>query len=50
MDAKVISLSAIHTKRMLILDILEVLKKHTDVVHPMRQKEILAALNPEFVC
>ena len=41
-------MSAIHTKKMLILDILEVLKQHTDAEHPMTQKEIIAALNSEY--
>ena len=41
-------MSAIHTKKMLILDILEVLKQHTDAEHPMTQKEIIAALDLEY--
>ena len=44
MDAEVMPVSAVHTKKMLILDILEVLKRHTDAEHPMTQKEIIAAL------
>ncbi len=48
MDAEVMPVSAVHTKKMLILDILEVLKRHTDAEHPMTQKEIIAALDLEY--
>lgn len=47
MDAEVMPVSAVHTKKMLILDIPEVLKRHTDAEHPMTQKEIIAALDLE---
>ena len=48
MDAEVMPVSAVHTKKMLIPDILEVLKRHTDAEHPMTQKEIIAALDLEY--
>lgn len=48
MDTEVIHMPAIHTKKMLILDILEVLKRHTDAEHPMTQKQIIAALEEEY--
>lgn len=48
MMAEVKAMSAIHTTKMLTLDILEILKKHTDADHRMTQKEIIDALQNEY--
>ncbi|MBO2517980.1 MAG: WYL domain-containing protein [Clostridiales bacterium] len=42
------NMSAMQPKKLLILDILEILKKHTDAGHPLTQKQIIEYLQRDY--